>query len=137
MICGAWGGDAVSGGSEWVGGDGELGMAGLLERWEKQASNQAKGARDDGVFPPADGDGEERHVPGAALLLGCDGGLQGQAHAVALVGQLHVQPALRAQAAQPHLALHRVRLPALLHHAHQLRRLVRLGSCGEGTGAVR
>lgn len=81
-----------------------------------------------GTVPPADGDGEERDVLGAALLLHGDGGLQSQTHAVALVRQLHVQPALWAQAAQPHLALHRVRLPALLHHSHQLRRLVRLRS---------
>lgn len=74
----------------------------------------------DRIFPsPANRYGEEVDGLGAALLLACDGGLQRQTHAVALVGQLHVLPALRAQAAQPRLALHSVRLPALLHHSHQ------------------
>lgn len=90
-----------------------------------------------GIVPPADGDGEERDVLGAALLLHRDGGLQSQTHAVALVGQLHVQPVLWAQAAQPHLALHRVRLPALLHHSHQLRGLVRLRSYAQRASCVR
>lgn len=115
-ICGAWGGEAVSGGSEWDGGPGEPGLAGLLTREEeKHLANKAKGGGKQTISqcqerrfsPPADGDGEERDVPGAALLLRGDGGLQGQAHAVALVGQLHVLPALRAQAAQARLALHR------------------------------
>lgn len=43
VICGTWGGGAVSGGSEWDGGDGELGLAGLLKRYGKHSSNKAKG----------------------------------------------------------------------------------------------
>lgn len=42
VICGAWGGEAVSGGSEWDGGDGELGLAGLLKRKEKKNTWQIK-----------------------------------------------------------------------------------------------
>lgn len=47
VICGTWEGNAVSGGSEWDGGDGELGLAGLLKRYEKHPSNKAKGQRND------------------------------------------------------------------------------------------
>lgn len=34
VICGAWGGEAVWGGSDCDGGDGELGLAGLLNMIE-------------------------------------------------------------------------------------------------------
>lgn len=81
------------------------------------------------VLVPADGDGEEGNVPGAALLLSADGRLQRQTHAMALARQLHVPAALRAQPAQTHFTLHRVRLPTVLHHLHQLRGFVGLCSC--------
>lgn len=78
---------------------------------------------------PANRYGEERDVLVAALLLCSDGGLERQTHGVALVRQLHIPPALRAQAAQPRLALHSVRLPALFHHSHKFGRLVGLCAC--------
>lgn len=36
VICGAWGGEAVWGGSDCDGGDGELGLAGLLKQHAKK-----------------------------------------------------------------------------------------------------